>query len=924
MAGRYVYFFGDGQSEGDPARKDLLGGKGASLAAMSRAGLPVPPGFTISAECCPLCLETGGWPAGLEDEVRAHLTRLEAATGRSYGRGPKPLLVSVRSGAAVSMPGMMDTILNCGLHPGMAAGLAGFWRVYSGFVTMFTKTVADIPAADLRQGAADVAARSGKPLDQFGDAELEQLVTLTRERFRAATGRPFPTDPRDALAECINAVFRSWNSERAVTYRAHHDIRGLLGTAVNVQAMFPSEVSGIAFTTNPNAPEANEIVIESSYGLGEAVVSGDVAPDRFIVDGTSLALKKTVIGHKAHVVWALGDASLRAPDAPSLSPEQVGELARIARRVESFYGVPQDIEWGLADGRFSLLQARPIRGLDVARDVEAGRLEEIARLRAMAGQARHLWITHNLAETLPAPMPLTWDIVANFMSGDGGFGLMYQDFGYRPSARVRKEGFLELICGHIYADPDRAAELFWEGMPLEYDLEALVKDKSLLEAPPTRFNADKADPAFLLRLPGTVWALLRSSRRLKRLRREVRDRFERHVLPPYLDYVREKRTEDLTGLSTPEVIAELNARRRRVLDDFGKESLKPGFFGGMALEALRGKLTQLLGQDEGTALTLGLTAGLPGDTTVEQDLCLFGVAQGKTPLAEFLDRYGHRAVAEMELAQPRWREDPSYIEKTLATYRHHPGRSPEVTHAANERKRVEAEKALPGLLIQWGGSCLREEIDRDLRDAQNLLPYRESAKHYLMMGYEVIRLAILELARRWGMNRDIFFLHVDELARFEAERAALAEEIRQRKTRWQSAKRLQLPDVVDSTQLDHLGQSLALQAAAELHGDPVAPGVATGTARIVFDPTEARDLGADFVLVCPSTDPGWTPLFANARGLVIERGGVLSHGAIVARDFGIPAVVCPGATQQIQDGATVQIDGNHGVISVVKEEHHDA
>ena len=117
----------------------------------------------------------------------------------------------------------------------------------------------------------------------------------------------------------------------------------------------------------------------------------------------------------------------------------------------------------------------------------------------------------------------------------------------------------------------------------------------------------------------------------------------------------------------------------------------------------------------------------------------------------------------------------------------------------------------------------------------------------------------------------------------------------------------------------HLGKSLALEAAAELHGTPVAPGVATGTARIVFDPAAARDLGDDLVLVCPSTDPGWTPLFANARGLVIERGGVLSHGAIVARDFGIPAVVCPLATQQIPDGATVQIDGNHGIISIVKE-----
>ena len=921
MANRYVYFFGEGGSEGDPARKDLLGGKGASLAAMSRAGLPVPPGFTISAECCPLYLEGDGrWPEGLEEEIRANLARLEEATGRTYGRGPKPLLVSVRSGAAVSMPGMMDTILNCGLHPGLGAeGLPGFWQAYGDFVAMFAKTVAGIPPAEFDQVADARAAESATRREDFAETEHERLTERCRALYAQRAGRPFPTDPWRALVECIEAVFRSWNSERAIAYRKHHDIRGLLGTAVNVQAMFPSEISGIAFTTNPNDPAANEMIIESSYGLGETVVSGDVLPDRFIVDGATLGIRKTILGRKTHIVRALGDSSVRAVDAFSLAPEQVGELAQLARRVEGYFGVPVDIEWGWADGRFSLLQARPIRGLDIVRDVEVGRQDEIGRLRALAGTARRVWIAHNLAETLSSPTPLTWDITAGFMSGDGGFGLMYQDFGYRPSARVRREGFLELICGRIYADPDRAAELFWEGMPLEYDLDALVKDKGLLGAPPSRFNADKAGAAFLLRLPATVWSMLRSARRLRRLRREVLDLFEKSILPPYLDYVREKRSRDLTRLSTAEVIAELGERRRKVLDEFGKESLKPGFFGGMALEALQGKLTQLMGRDEGTHLTLALTAGLPGDTTVEQDLYLLAVARGEATLADFLVRYGHRAVGEMELAETRWREDPSYIEKTLATYRRHPGRSPEETHAANERKREKAQLRLPGLLAQWGGSSLAEEINLDLRDAQRLLPYRERAKHYLMMGYELIRLALLELARRWDLGRDVFFLRLDELERFERDRAALREAIARRKTRWQSAQRLELPDVVDSAHLDDLGKPLPYEAASEFQGDPVAPGIATGTARIVFDPQEARDLGADFVLVCPSTDPGWAPLFASARGLVIERGGILSHGAIVARDFGIPAVVCPDATRRIPDGATLRVNGNHGTISVVKE-----
>ena len=161
----WIYYFGDGGADGDPERKDILGGKGASLAAMSRAGLPVPPGFTISTECCKLFLDADGrWPPGLEDEVRDNLARLERATGRTFGDVNDPLLVSVRSGAAVSMPGMMDTLLNCGLYPEMAthqADPAAFWRVYNQFVVMFGKTVADIPVKDFED--IEERLRSSRP-----------------------------------------------------------------------------------------------------------------------------------------------------------------------------------------------------------------------------------------------------------------------------------------------------------------------------------------------------------------------------------------------------------------------------------------------------------------------------------------------------------------------------------------------------------------------------------------------------------------------------------------------------------------------------------------------------------------------------------------------------------------------------------------
>ena len=201
----FIYFFGNGQADGSSALRHLVGGKGASLADMTKAGLNVPPGFTISTECCELYFRNARhWPADLEEQVRTSLAQLEAMAGRLFGRGDDPLLVAVRSGAAESMPGMMDTILN-----------VGSW---------------------------------------------EQLV------------------------DAINAVFNSWNNDRAIAYRRHHKIEGLLGTAVTVQTMCPAEVSGVMFTANPVNLHRGQVLIESAYGLGDAIVLGKVTPDRFLID----------------------------------------------------------------------------------------------------------------------------------------------------------------------------------------------------------------------------------------------------------------------------------------------------------------------------------------------------------------------------------------------------------------------------------------------------------------------------------------------------------------------------------------------------------------------------------------------------------------------------------------------------------------
>lgn len=319
-----------------------------------------------------------------------------------------------------------------------------------------------------------------------------------------------------------------------------------------------------------------------------------------------------------------------------------------------------------------------------------------------------------------------------------------------------------------------------------------------------------------------------------------------------------------------------------------------------------------------------LTTGLEHDITVEQNLELARVARGELSLDEFLTRFGHRTTNEMELSQSRWSEDSSLLERMLAGFRSagtSAATSPAERHARQVAARLAAEAALPGQLAESGASSFRERVQSLVAETQRLLPYRELGKYHLMRGYATLRAVLKELGERWDLGADVFFLRLDELSTFEA--STHSARVAERKLRWKSAQKLMLADVIDSRRLEELGQQPAAVLnpdSQQLEARPIAAGVATGVARIVTNPDEIGDLGSDYILVCPSTDPGWTPLFVQARGLIVERGGVLSHGAIVARDFGIPAVVCPQATRLIAEGAMLQIDGNRGVIVVSRQD----
>ena len=260
-----IYFFKQGEADGRADMKQLLGGKGANLAEMCSVGLPVPPGFTITTETCDEFYKVGKkWPAGLQKELDKNLARLEKVTGRKLGDKKDPLLVSVRSGAASSMPGMMDTILNLGLNDDAVEGLAAqsgderfAWDCYRRFIEMFGNVAMYIPHRLFDVVLHRERENAGVQFDsQLAAAQLKQIAAEFKQIYKENTNEAFPQDPREQLARAIDAVFGSWNNPQAIRYREIHEIRGLLGTAVNVQTMVFGNMgndcgTGVAFTRNP-------------------------------------------------------------------------------------------------------------------------------------------------------------------------------------------------------------------------------------------------------------------------------------------------------------------------------------------------------------------------------------------------------------------------------------------------------------------------------------------------------------------------------------------------------------------------------------------------------------------------------------------------------------------------------------------------
>ncbi|WP_429885325.1 pyruvate, phosphate dikinase [Geoalkalibacter halelectricus] len=350
MAAKYVYFFGEGKAEGRGDMKNLLGGKGANLADMTSIGLPVPPGFTLTTEVCTEFYKNNRqYPASLKGQVEEALGQMERLMNKKFGDAQNPLLVSVRSGARASMPGMMDTVLNLGLNDDTIQGVIAqsgdkrfAYDSYRRFIQMYSNVVMGMKGELLEDILEDMKEEKGVHEDTELSAEdLKKLVTLFKDKVKETLGRDFPSDPHEQLWGAIGAVFGSWMNQRAITYRRLNNIPAEWGTAVNVQSMVFGNMgndcaTGVAFTRNPSTGEKvfyGEFLVNAQ---GEDVVAGIRTPQP--------------------INKGQGDGSL--PSMEEVMPESYAQLMKIQQTLEKHYKDMQDIEFTIEKGKLYMLQTR--------------------------------------------------------------------------------------------------------------------------------------------------------------------------------------------------------------------------------------------------------------------------------------------------------------------------------------------------------------------------------------------------------------------------------------------------------------------------------------------------------------------------------------------------------------------------------------
>jgi pyruvate,water dikinase len=880
-----------------------VGGKGANLGEMARSGFPVPPGFCVTTAAFDAflagCGEMQSLYAALEaldgQEVEA-ARRVAESTRATLGRAPLP-------------PAVADAVLAAW----QAMGSEATWAVRS------SATAEDLPDASFA-GQQD-----------------------TYLNIRGA----------DALLDAVRRCWVSLFTDRAVLYRARSGFghRGIKLSVV-VQRMVLPEVSGILFTADPISGRRSTVSIDAGFGLGEALVSGLINADLYKVDKETGALLEVQVGDKALAIRPKPEGGTweeRLPEATrrarALDDAALRELVALGLRIEKHYGKPQDIEWCIEAGRLYVVQTRPITSLYPLPEP------------APADEGLHVYASFGHVQMMTDPMPplavQVWRLLvplgrsapAGDAPGESRAMTLAGSRIFVDLTTVLRHPVLRRVVGgalgHIYENVGQGLETlvgrpaFQRGAKGEriktrafgqfaLPLLARLLNRFIVTDPDQlRPHVEAYSDSQLAELRARILAASPGGARLREARRVLSELFPRifSVLPPVI----------AVGILSNRLLARLSQR---------------GVLGGTAEDLS------------------ALERGLPGNVTTEMDLAVGDLADRVRPypaLAEllrsrpatealaaargveggpafleawqaFLERYGMRGPGEIDVSRPRYKDEPAPLiaailggvgpataGRAAGEHRAHHVALAAKAEAAGERVVAASRRGLLGGLR----AALARRLVRLARAGGGL---REHPKFLLVRVLDVVREAVREagavLVQRGALAsaEDVYLFRFEELiAALEAARTPdlrpLAEE--RRATLRRDAKRSP-PFVMASD-----GEIPSLAAREDVPpgafaGTAASAGVVEGVARVVLDP--AREvLHAGEILVAPHTDPGWTPLFVHASGLVTEVGGLMTHGSVVAREYGIPAVVSvAGATQRIRTGQRIRVDGTRGFVELLE------
>lgn len=868
------------------------GGKGANLHRLAQAGFPVPPGFVLTTDAYRAFVQANDL-----------LSAIQAAQQTTRSDDPASFAAASSTIRQAFAQGVMP--------PPIAAAI--------------TSAYAALP------GSAAVAVRSSATAEDLPEASFagQQETYLNVQGEKAL----------------LEAVVRCWSSlwtARAMAYRARQTVAlESVSLAVVVQKMVPARSAGVLFTVNPVSGNTGEIVINATWGLGEALVAGQVTPDTFVVAKQDGQVVERTIGDKAVMTatTATGTAEIDVATAQrrqaALSDEQASELAGVGRAIEDHFGQPQDVEWAIADdGTVYVLQSRPVT-TQVAPPQPTVPGDDAWPPTEIASQPFDRWTQADVGERWPEPVtPLTWSTSYPMLNENMG-----DTFAGLDPDLIQRIEWAKRAYGHVYFNEGALIHVFTRGygMPASR-LGGSLANPEYIRPEENRWRWGTA----LRRLPLLFKLMSTWERNVRKFEQEF-DRLDR--------WVEDFMQRDLSTVDDVELWRQCEATWYTRLMTYMAYHANATSMSINAFHAMEERMEKWMGRKE---LVYDLLAGLNGviaaeiapslwqitrrlqaaglaDVVLENEPAQALAALRRTPAAQpildefdaFLRRHGHRCMTEAEWLYPRWREAPEQVIELIVGYLQ--ADEPFDPQAAEAKQA--ARRAAAIALIEARLDPLRKiYFRRELRRLQRFMRLRDNGQNFLVKLILPIRHIYATLGERWAQRKwlekpeDFFFLVVPEIEAVLAggDPAAAGLDLHvivsERRRAYDYWFTQDLPDVLGPDGKP-LVAAPAAASGAVLAGVAASSGLVQGVARVVLSPQEAQRLRPGEILVTRATDPGWTPVFSLIGGLVLEVGGQLSHGAIVAREYGLPAVVnVPGATQRIRSGQSITVDGSAGQV----------